>query len=74
MMECEKDAGGGGSIPPAPDNQPDDVNMQSLVKTLARVVVWLDEIQYTDDRQQDTVRQHDVLPDQASDSSTRQAN
>ena len=73
MMECEKDAGGGGSIPPTPD-RPDDVNMQSLVNTLARVVVWLDEIQYTDDRQQDTVLTHDVLPDQASDMSTRQAN
>jgi hypothetical protein len=49
------------------------INMSSLCQTLARVLVNLDEGGYTEEVQQDTVREHDVLPDPASASDTREA-
>ena len=49
------------------------INMPSLYRTLARVLVNLDEDEYTENMQQSAVYQHDALPDQASDSDTREA-
>jgi hypothetical protein len=49
------------------------INMSSLCRTLARVLVNLDEGEYTGNVRQDTVLEHDALPDQASDVSTREA-
>ena len=57
----------------APERLGNGINMSSLCKTLARVLVNLDEGGYTEEVQQDTVHQHDVLPDQASASDTREA-
>ena len=48
------------------------INMLSLCQTLARVLVNLDEGEYTEEVRQDTVVQHDVSPDQASDFGTRE--
>jgi hypothetical protein len=47
--------------------------MSSLCRTLARVLVNLDEGEYTEEVRQDTVLEHDVSPDQASDEATREA-
>jgi hypothetical protein len=57
------------------DSQTDTggINMSSLCRTLARVLVNLDEGEYTEEVRQDTVYQHDVSPDQASEASTREA-
>ena len=44
------------------------INMPSLYRTLARVLVNLDEDEYTGNMQQSAVYQHDALPDQASES------
>jgi hypothetical protein len=49
------------------------INMSSLCQTLARVLVNLNEGEYTGNVRQDTVLKHDVSPDQASDSGTREA-
>ena len=42
------------------------INMSSLCRTLARVLVNLDEGEYTEEVWQDTVLEHDASPDQAS--------
>lgn len=44
----------------------DGINMSSLCRTLARVLVNLDAGEYTGNMRQDTVRQHDAPSDQAS--------
>jgi hypothetical protein len=44
----------------------------SALRTLARVLVNLDEGEYTEEVRQDTVLEHDVSPDQASEASTRE--
>ena len=48
------------------------INMSSLCRTLARVLVNLDEGEYTEEVRQDTVHQHDVSPNPASESTTRE--
>ena len=53
--------------------EPEGVDMAGLCRTIIRVLVNLDEGGYTEEVQQDTVHQHDVLPDPASDSGTREA-
>jgi hypothetical protein len=62
---------------PTPEKDPntaEGIDMASLCRTLARVLAHLDEGEYTQEhKQQDTVRQHDVLPDPASVSPTREA-
>ena len=59
----------------ASDSQTDTggINMSSLCRTLARVLVNLDEGGYTEEVRQDTVLQHDASPDPASDTDTREA-
>ena len=56
-----------------PKTNGEGINMSSLCRTLARVLVNLDEGEYTENMRQDTVQQHDALPDQASEVSTREA-
>jgi hypothetical protein len=53
--------------------EPEGVDMAGLCRTIIRVLVILDEAKYTGHKQQDTVRQHDALPDPASDCGTREA-
>ena len=48
------------------------INMSSLCRTLARVLVNLDEGEYTEEVRQDTVYQHDASPNQASEATTRE--
>jgi hypothetical protein len=50
-----------------PRSGAEGVNMSSLCRTLARVLALLEENEYTDRNQQDTVLQHAALPDPASD-------
>jgi len=57
----------------APERLGKGINMSSLCQTLARVLVNLNEGEYTGNVRQDTVLEHDVSPDQASDSGTREA-
>lgn len=49
-----------------PRSAAEGVNMSSLCRTLARVLALLDESEYTGGNRQDTVVEHDALPDQAS--------
>jgi hypothetical protein len=49
------------------------IRMDSFYQTVARVLVFLDEAEYTEDMKQDAVREHDALPDPASDFATREA-
>jgi hypothetical protein len=49
-----------------PQSEAQGVNMSSLCRTLARVLALLEENEYTDRNQQDTVLQHAALPDPAS--------
>ena len=49
------------------------IKMDSFYQTVARVLVFLDEAEYTEDMRQDAVFEHDALPDQASENSTREA-
>lgn len=49
-----------------PQIEREGVNMSSLCRTLARVLALLDENEYTGGNRQDSVRQHDALPDPAS--------
>lgn len=62
---------------PTPESKPstvEGIDMASLCRTLARVLAHLDEGEYTQEhKQQDTVREHDVLLDPASVSATREA-
>jgi hypothetical protein len=63
----------GDSAAKYPESPAEGVNMRSLCQTLARVLALLDETEYTEENQQDTVRKHDALPDQASDDDTCEA-
>lgn len=56
-----------------PKTNGEGVNMSSLCRTLARVLVNLETDEYTGNMQQSTVVEHDALPDQASDLGTREA-
>lgn len=56
-----------------PKTDGEGINLPSLYRTLVRVLVNLDAGEYTGNVQQSTVRQHDALPDQASDLGTREA-
>ncbi|MCL4880441.1 MAG: hypothetical protein KJ064_27565 [Anaerolineae bacterium] len=49
------------------------INMASLCRTLVRVLVRLEEKEYSDETQQNTVLKHDVLPDPASEGCTHEA-
>ena len=49
------------------ENEESGIDMAALCQTVVRVLALLDEDEYTVNMQQDTVRKHDVLPDQASD-------
>lgn len=49
------------------------IKMDSFYQTVARVLVFLGEAEYTEDMQQDAVFKHDALPDPASDLDTREA-
>ena len=64
-----------GNQPDVTDSQPDGlgINMSSLCRTLARVLVNLETDEYTGNMQQSTVVEHDALPDQASEVRTREA-
>ena len=57
---------------------PEGVDMKALCRVLARMLVLLDESEYTEststETQQADVLKHTSLPDQASESSTRRAN
>jgi len=57
-----------GNQPDVTDSKTDGlgINMSSLCRTLARVLVNLDADEYTGNMQQSTVVEHDALPDQAS--------
>lgn len=49
------------------------INMASLCRTLARVLVLLEETGYSNGQQQDTVLEHNALPDPASGLNTHEA-
>jgi hypothetical protein len=56
-----------------PENETEGIDMASLCHTVVRVLALLDEDEYTVNTQQDTVLEHDALPDPASASDTREA-
>ncbi|MBZ0099554.1 MAG: hypothetical protein K8F30_10740 [Taibaiella sp.] len=64
----------GNHVPkPESNTAPEGINMAALCRTLARVLVLLEETGYSDGQQQDTVLDHDALPDPASGMNTHEA-
>ncbi|MBZ0305954.1 MAG: hypothetical protein K8I82_07800 [Anaerolineae bacterium] len=64
---------------PTNGNPPEGIDMKALCRVLARMLVLLDESEYTEgttsiETQQADVYDHTSLPDQASGADTRRAN
>ncbi len=63
---------------PINGNPPEGIDMKALCRVLARMLVLLEESEYTEstsiEMQQADVLDHTSLPDQASEETTRRAN